>query len=89
MRQIALYEAKNTLSLLIADVEASGEEIVITRHGTPAAKLVPIIRLNTPDEKSNLLSRLAANRDAWGHQSAKNHEAVSWENIKDWMDEDR
>jgi prevent-host-death family protein len=89
MRQIALFEAKNTLSLLIADVEASGEEIVITRHGTPAAKLVPIVRPKTPDEKAQLLSRLAVNRDAWGLKIGSDQEPVSWETIKAWMDEDR
>ena len=89
MRQIALYEAKNTLSLLIADVEARGEEIVITRHGTPAAKLVPIIRPKSPDEKSQLLSRLAVNRDAWSSKVGESQEPVSWETVKAWMDEDR
>jgi prevent-host-death family protein len=89
MRQIALYEAKNTLSLLIADVEATGEEIVITRHGTPAAKLVPIIRPKTPNEKSLLLSRLAENRDAWSRGNVESHERLSWNTIKAWMDEDR
>ena len=34
------YEAKNQLSSL-ADRAASGEEIVIARHGQPMAKLVP------------------------------------------------
>lgn len=89
MREIALYEAKNTLSSLIADVEASGEEIVITRHGTPAARLVPIIRPKTPHEKSLLLSRLAENRDAWSSGIGERHERISWETIKAWMDEDR
>lgn len=36
-----LYEAKNQLSSLV-DRAASGEEIVIAKHGQPMAKLVPI-----------------------------------------------
>jgi len=39
--QVPLYEAKNRLSALIDKVE-HGAEIVITRRGIPAAKLVPI-----------------------------------------------
>ena len=36
-----LYEAKNQLSSLV-DRAASGEEIVIAKHGQPMAKLVPL-----------------------------------------------
>ncbi len=35
-----LYEAKNQLSSLV-DRAASGEEIIIAKHGKPMAKLVP------------------------------------------------
>jgi prevent-host-death family protein len=40
MRQIGAFEAKNTLGALLDRVEG-GEEIVITRHGKPVARLVP------------------------------------------------
>ncbi len=36
-----LYEAKNQLSSLV-ERAASGEEIVIAKHGKPMAKLVPM-----------------------------------------------
>ena len=39
-QQWGIYEAKTKLSELIERV-AAGEEIVITRHGTPVARLVP------------------------------------------------
>ncbi len=38
---VSTYEAKAHLSKLIAQVEATGEEIVIRRHNLPVAKLVP------------------------------------------------
>lgn len=38
--QIGAFEAKNTLGTLLDRVE-QGEEIVITRHGKPVARLVP------------------------------------------------
>ena len=58
---VGIHEAKTTLSKLVARAEA-GEEVVITRGGVPAAKLVPIGgrrrpkigflkgKLNLPDE---------------------------------------
>ena len=40
MQQIGAFEAKNSLGALLDRVE-NGEEIVITRHGKPVARLVP------------------------------------------------
>jgi prevent-host-death family protein len=40
MRQIGAFDAKNRLSELLVAVE-NGEEVTITRHGRPVAKLVP------------------------------------------------
>ena len=40
MTTIGAFQAKNTLGSLLDRVE-SGEEIVITRHGRPVARLVP------------------------------------------------
>ncbi len=40
MKEISAVEAKNTLGSLLDRVE-QGEEIVITRHGKPVARLIP------------------------------------------------
>lgn len=40
MTRVGMHEAKSNLSKLVERVEA-GEEIVITRRGEPAARLVP------------------------------------------------
>jgi len=40
MRTIGAFEAKNHLSELLEAAE-NGEEIMITKHGRPVAKLVP------------------------------------------------
>lgn len=40
MREIGAFEAKNKLAALLDQVE-HGEEILITRHGRPVAKLIP------------------------------------------------
>lgn len=41
MAHIGAFEAKNTLGSLLDRVE-QGEEIVITRHGRPVARLAPL-----------------------------------------------
>ena len=38
-----VHEAKSSLSKLLERVE-EGEEVIIARHGTPVAKLVPVVR---------------------------------------------
>ncbi len=43
MAEVGAFEAKNKLSALLDRVE-QGEEIVITRHGRPVARLVPTDR---------------------------------------------
>ena len=39
MKSYAIFEAKNRLSELVAAAQ-NGDEITITRHGTPVARLV-------------------------------------------------
>jgi prevent-host-death family protein len=43
-QSIGLFEAKTHLSELVARAE-QGEEVIITRHNKPVAKLVPLGRL--------------------------------------------
>ncbi len=38
---VNIYDAKTRLSALIAQVERTGEEVIIRRHNVPVAKLVP------------------------------------------------
>jgi prevent-host-death family protein len=48
MTSVGAFEAKNTLGSLLDRVEA-GEEILITRHGKPAARLAPVQRVTDAD----------------------------------------
>ena len=41
MKIVNIHEAKTTLSALLAEVEATGEKVLICRHGKPVADLVP------------------------------------------------
>lgn len=42
MKSVAVFEAKNRFSELVSAVE-QGEEITITRHGNPVARLVSFL----------------------------------------------
>jgi prevent-host-death family protein len=64
MIQVSVYSAKTQLSRLL-DRAAGGEEVVITRHGRPVAKLVSVKREGR--RKLGLLKgriRMAADFDA-------------------------
>ena len=53
---VGAYEAKTHFSQLLEKV-AAGEEITITRHGTPVARLVPIKKELTPAERRKAIER--------------------------------
>ena len=81
MREVALYDAKNGLSALVQEVEDTGEEIVITRHGKPAARLGPVTRTPTLQERRAALHRLRALRDRL-EAEGRGLEPVAWEQLK-------
>lgn len=54
---VGAYEAKTHLSELLEKVEA-GEEITITKHGTPVAKLVPVKKEASPKERVAAIERI-------------------------------
>lgn len=69
MRTVSLAHAKAHLSELMDNVE-SGEEVVITRHGRPVARVLPV----NPVKQMLSLQRLAELRQqvpAWQGSSAE------------------
>jgi len=48
MKRIGLYEAKTRLSALVAELEAGGEGVFLTRHGKVVAELRPHVALVSP-----------------------------------------
>jgi prevent-host-death family protein len=42
MKSLGLFEAKNRLSEVCAQVARTGEPCVITRHGRPLVQIVPV-----------------------------------------------
>ena len=54
---VGAYEAKTHLSELLEKVEA-GAEITITKHGAPVAKLVPVKKGASPEERVAAIERI-------------------------------
>jgi prevent-host-death family protein len=73
--EIGAFEAKNKLSALLDRVER-GEEIVITRHGRPVAKLVPT---NGEIDRSQAQAALQRMRDRAVQAGLG---AFDWETLK-------
>ena len=57
--EISVSDAKAQLTELVRRAEA-GDEVVLTRHGNPAVRLVPIKKQLTRQERSVLLEELRA-----------------------------
>jgi len=54
---VGAYEAKTHLSELLEKVEA-GEEFVITKHGAPVARLVPVRKEASVQERLAAVQRI-------------------------------
>ena len=54
---VGAYQAKTHLSELLERVEA-GDEITITKHGSPVAKLVPANKQSSADERTAAIQRI-------------------------------
>ena len=59
MHSVGLFEAKTHLSELVARAER-GEEVVITRHNKPVARLVPIAAEGSRALRGQALEKLGA-----------------------------
>ena len=75
MREIGAFAAKNTLGSLLDDVE-KGEEIVITRHGRPVARLVPP---SSPVNQTQVMAAMERIRMRAAQVASQN---LTWETLK-------
>lgn len=80
--QVGAFEAKTKLSSLLDRVER-GEEVLITRHGKPVARLIPAGVDQHADRQSAAIEKLRA--------FAEKHRGlgITHEEIKGWIEEGR
>lgn len=57
--KVAVSEAKGQLTELVRRAEA-GEDVVLTRHGQPAVRLVPIRKTLVPAERRRIIEEAQA-----------------------------
>ena len=86
MESVGLFEAKTHLSELIARAER-GEEVIITRHNKPVAKLVPITEVS-PELVARRL-QLLNELQSVGREAEKRGGPITVEEILAWRDEGR
>ncbi len=75
MKTIGASEAKTHFARLLERV-ANGEQIVITRHGTPVARLVPFAKPDS-ERARRAISRLKAAR------KGRRLDGLSWQELRD------
>lgn len=86
METIGLFEAKTHLSELVARAER-GEEVVITRHNKPVAKLVPLdgVSAELVQQRRQALAEL----QEIGQAVASRTGVITRDEIVDWIREGR
>lgn len=57
MREVGAFEAKNALGRLL-DLVEQGEEVIITRHGKPVARLAPLLKARDLERSRAALKRI-------------------------------
>jgi len=91
MREIGVLEAKTSFTSLIAEVERTGEEVLVTRRGRAAVRIVPAspeYRARSPEQRRAVAEEIIAWRDAQAVDEPL--AAMQWEDLKRLIrDEDR
>jgi prevent-host-death family protein len=75
---MSIAEAKSQFSSVI-DRAAAGEEVTITRHGKPVAKVVPVRPPRDPDRVREVFRQMAELRDREGATLGD----LSWKELRD------
>lgn len=87
MKHVGIFEAKTKLSALVDEVE-KGEEIVITRHGKPVARLVrerTVAPELTPEQIARRKEAIVGLKEIAKRLNIQ----ATQEEIKSWIEEGR
>ena len=84
-REVPLYDAKNGLSALIAELETIGGSVIITRHGKPVARLSAVVEEDRGAARTAVAKALI---DRLEHDDASVR-GPDLQELKEEMDKDR
>ena len=78
VKRVQVREAKANLSALVAAAER-GEETIITRHGKPVARVVPVIADHDRDRARKAFERMRQLREETGATLGD----LNWKDLRD------
>jgi prevent-host-death family protein len=81
---ITAFEAKTRLGQLLDRVQ-TGEELLITRHGRPVAKLVPVRQHKSADSLQRAIAAFGEIRESLEKKGVR----ISRKEIREWISEGR
>lgn len=85
MKEVLLYDARNGRSALVAEVESTGDSVLITRHGKPAACLSAVNTENRGEART-AVARLLIERL---EQEMPFADGPGWPELKSEVDAER
>lgn len=83
MREVGVLEAKTSFTALIAEVERTGEGVLVTRRGKAAVQIVPVrptLERPTPEQRTAVAKDIIAWRDAQPFDDGL--ASTTWEDLK-------
>jgi prevent-host-death family protein len=86
MASITAFEAKTRFGQLLARV-ARGEEVVITKHEKPVARIVPEGRRHLQSVRSAVAGIFQLRKEIGAHNRRKSK--LSYAEVKSWIEEGR
>ena len=88
MREVGILEAKTNLSALADAVSRDGEDILITRHGRPLARLTKVEQGETPRRRklsgAELAEKFRLLRERISRENPES-DNLTWEELKEDM----
>lgn len=87
MRHVGVLEAKTDFSAIVAEVERTGQEVVVTRYGKAAVRIVPARASSamTRTSRRALIEDIIKTRD----EISARHPAAEPFDLRDALDRDR
>ena len=86
MSTVTAFEAKTRFGELL-DRVAKGEEVIITRHDKPVARIVPEGRRSLEEVRRAVAGLRQLQKDIAAHNAGK--EPLTWEELKSMIEEGR
>ena len=79
MKEVPLHDAKNRLSAIVQEVEETGGEVIITRHGKPVARISRPASRPSLDDRQRHARQLLSLRD----RQVDKDPPLDWRDLRD------